>query len=80
MAAKKNTVVSVESLNRQEVYPFTSLKVGGTFTVADLSKWNSIRSSASRKGKKLKRTFSVARDKIKENGVETDVIMVTRTA
>lgn len=73
---KRTTVMKSADLERTETYPFTTLAVGGTFVVEVLEKWNSIRSSASRKGKKLGRTFEVKR--IKHN--RKDAIQVTRTA
>lgn len=61
-------------------YPFDKLRVGGAFKTDDLSKYQMLRSAASRAGKALKRKFSVRKftDKDKKSGAEVEKIAVVR--
>jgi hypothetical protein len=62
-------------------YDFAKLRVGGALKTNDLSKYQQLRSAATRQGKKLKRKFSVR--KIKEadeaTGNPVSKIAVVRT-
>lgn len=61
-------------------YEFDKLKVGAALKFADLSKYQQLRSAASRHGKKLKRKFSVKLidDTDKKSGATVRKIAVVR--
>lgn len=59
MAARTKKPSVVAAGHQHKVYQFESLPVGGSFLVEDKEKWNSVRSSASRKSKELNRKFKV---------------------
>lgn len=61
-------------------YPFDKLQVGGAFKTDDLTKYQMLRSAASRAGKALKRKFSVRKieELDRKSGSEVEKIAVVR--
>ena len=62
-------------------YEFDKLKVGGALKTNDLTKYQQLRSAATRQGKKLKRKFSVRKitEKDEVTGKAIQKIAVVRT-
>lgn len=57
-------------------YPLEKLKVGKAMVFADLTKYQSIRSTATRMGKSLKRKFSVRKMKAKDKKTGAAVVKI----
>lgn len=60
-------------LPERSKYPFGKLQVGGAFKTDDLTKYQTLRSAASRAGKAMKKRFSVK--KITEKKVDKIVVI-----
>lgn len=76
----RSEVTIGEGTPQTKGWPFADLEIGKFFQISDLEQYASLRTAASRAGKKLTRRFAVRKTELKVRGKPRTVLRVYRVS